>query len=277
MLTVSPVLLEKYLSAAAAISRQAIGDASLAPTSTEFPVPPATVQSERESRDLPIGSRGGIAVRHHFPLDAEYVIKVRLQRGKDATTIVGMSEPRRLDVRLDGRRVKQFIVGGPGPVNDDGLEVRLTVPAGSHLASLPNKIDLVHARVDEVKEEANQLKTSLNKPSPDWSATDIDGKPVKLADLRGKVVIMDFWYRGCVFCMFAMPQVKQLAEDYRDKPVVMFSETSAGSPPAVKAWFYPGETDGYEFVYPRDQAMKIAQVTHQPVLTTAVRSPMFQV
>jgi len=135
VLTVSPVLLEKYLSAAAAISRQAIGDASLAPTSTEFPVPPATVQSERESRDLPIGSRGGIAVRHHFPLDAEYVIKVRLQRGKDATTIVGMSEPRRLDVRLDGRRVKQFIVGGPGPVNDDGLEVRLTVPAGSHLVA----------------------------------------------------------------------------------------------------------------------------------------------
>ena len=82
------------------------------PTSTEFQIPPATVQTERESRDLPIGSRGGIAVRHHFPLDAEYVIKVRLQRGKDATTILGTSEQRQLDIRLDGGRMKLFTVGG---------------------------------------------------------------------------------------------------------------------------------------------------------------------
>jgi Protein of unknown function (DUF1592)/Protein of unknown function (DUF1588)/Protein of unknown function (DUF1585)/Protein of unknown function (DUF1595) len=128
-------LLEKYLSAAATISRQAIGDRSLALTSTEFSVPPATVQTERESRDLPIGSRGGIAVHHHFPLDAEYVIKVRLQRGKDATTIVGMSDERRLDVRLDGRRIKQFVVGGPGPIKDDDLEVRVPVAAGSHIVA----------------------------------------------------------------------------------------------------------------------------------------------
>jgi mono/diheme cytochrome c family protein len=133
VLTVSPVLLEKYLSAAATISRQAIGDRSLAPTSTEYSVPPATVQTQRETRDLPIGSRGGIAVHHHFPLDAEYVIKVRLQRGKDATTIVGMSDRRRLDVRLDGHLIKQFTIGGAGPIRDDDLEVRVPVTAGSHL------------------------------------------------------------------------------------------------------------------------------------------------
>ena len=49
-------------------------------------------------------------------------------------------------------------------------------------------------------------------------------------------------------------------------PVVMFKETPAGSPSAVQAWFYPGETYGYEFVYPHDQALKIARATHQSVL-----------
>ena len=139
VLTVSPLLLEKYLAAAAKISRLAVGDPSLEPTSTEFQISPATVQTQRESRDLPIGSRGGIAVRHHFPLDAEYVIKVRLQRGKDATTIVGMSEPRQLDIRLDGRRLRLFTVGGQSSAStatrgdlDDGLEVRIPVAAGSH-------------------------------------------------------------------------------------------------------------------------------------------------
>src|SRR5262245_55917661 len=52
-----------------------------------------------------------------------------------------------------------------------------------------------------------------------------------------------------------------------DKPIVMFRETPAGAPEAVKAWFYPGETTGYEFVYHHDQALKIAKATHTSVLT----------
>ena len=52
-----------------------------------------------------------------------------------------------------------------------------------------------------------------------------------------------------------------------DKPLVMFTEMPAGAPQAVRAWFYPGETTGYEFVYPHDQALKIAKATHEPVLT----------
>jgi hypothetical protein len=52
-----------------------------------------------------------------------------------------------------------------------------------------------------------------------------------------------------------------------DKPLVMFREAPAGAPEAVKAWFYPGETTGYEFVYPHDQALKIAKAVHTSVLT----------
>src|SRR5207249_472011 len=143
VLTVSPMLLERYLSAAGKISRSAVGDPSLSATSTEYQIPPATLQSERESDDLPIGSRGGIAVRHHFPLDAEYVIQVRLQRGKDATTILGISGRRQLDIRLDGARIKLFTVGGQSRAeaenaqgeSDDGLEVRIPVKAGPHLVA----------------------------------------------------------------------------------------------------------------------------------------------
>jgi hypothetical protein len=54
--------------------------------------------------------------------------------------------------------------------------------------------------------------------------------------------------------------------DATDKPVVMFSERPSGTPPAVRAWFYPGNTVGDEFVYPRKQAMVIARATHQRVL-----------
>src|SRR5213594_2313590 len=118
VLTVSPMLLEKYLSAAATISRLAVGDRSISPTSADYQIRPDTVQTERETVDLPVGSRGGIAIRHYFPLDAEYVVKIRLQRGKDATTIVGISEQRQLDIRLDGSRLKLFAVGGENYFND---------------------------------------------------------------------------------------------------------------------------------------------------------------
>jgi len=56
------------------------------------------------------------------------------------------------------------------------------------------------------------------------------------------------------------------------QPVILFKEAAAGAPPAVKVWFYPGESYGYEFAYPHDQAMRIARATHEPVLSYAETS-----
>lgn len=57
--------------------------------------------------------------------------------------------------------------------------------------------------------------------------------------------------------------------DYRmktpDKPLVQFAERPAGSPPAIKSWFYPGENYGNEFVYPKTRAVALAQASHQAV------------
>jgi hypothetical protein len=53
-----------------------------------------------------------------------------------------------------------------------------------------------------------------------------------------------------------------------DDPIVMFKEAPAGAPQPIKAWWYPGESYGYEFVYPHDQAMKIAKANHTSVLST---------
>jgi thiol-disulfide isomerase/thioredoxin len=58
-------------------------------------------------------------------------------------------------------------------------------------------------------------------PPVDWETTDIDGKPQKLVDYRGKVLVMDFWYRGCGHCIKALPKIKRLAARYQDKPVVV--------------------------------------------------------
>lgn len=64
---------------------------------------------------------------------------------------------------------------------------------------------------------------------------------------------------------FAIPNERMALPD---RPIVTFDESPAGAPEAIKAWFYPGESTGHEFVYPKDQGSKIAEATHQPVLTS---------
>jgi hypothetical protein len=70
-LALAPAHLERYLAAAREISRQAVGDAALGqvPASFTYRVPKLLEQDVRLGDDLPFGPRGGLAVRHHFPLD----------------------------------------------------------------------------------------------------------------------------------------------------------------------------------------------------------------
>jgi len=51
-----------------------------------------------------------------------------------------------------------------------------------------------------------------------------------------------------------------------DKTVMTFAERSAGSPQAIRAWFYPGDNSGQEFVYAKTRAVELAKITQQPVL-----------
>jgi hypothetical protein len=52
------------------------------------------------------------------------------------------------------------------------------------------------------------------------------------------------------------------------EPEVRFMETAEGTPAAIKAWWYPGNTTGWEFIYPKEQALRLAKATSGSVLTT---------
>ncbi len=139
ILTVAPGLLERYLSAARKISRLAVGDPSIEPDVARYAMSSLLKQGERMSEHLPFGSRGGTAVRHHFPLDAEYVLRISLQGNT--------GEPQEIDVRLDGVRLALLPVGrwaaesgrepAPGSDGADGaLVVRFPASAGTHVVGV---------------------------------------------------------------------------------------------------------------------------------------------
>src|SRR4029453_2888952 len=112
-LSISTAHLERYLSVARQVTRLATGLPPKAAKVETFEIPLHVIQDDRQSDDLPFGSRGGRAIRYDFPVDGEYLIKVRLQR-QYQDYIKGMGWPQRLDVRLDGKLLKRFTVGG-GP------------------------------------------------------------------------------------------------------------------------------------------------------------------
>ena len=89
----------------------------------------------------------------------------------------------------------------------------------------------------------------------------------KLADTPSRNVVQ-VWDREekkmighWLFVQADRPEVSQ-------DTVVMFRETAAGQTPAIHYWYYPGERIGKEFVYPKDQALKLAARTNQTVLST---------
>ena len=138
VLTVAPGLLARYLSAARTVARLAVGDPSIEADIVRYPVSPLLAQDGRMSEDLPFGSRGGAAVRHHFPRDGDYVLRIALRRNR------GRNEPQEIDVRVDGERIALLRAGfwpadapaaSPGAV-DGGLAVRFPARAGTRTVSV---------------------------------------------------------------------------------------------------------------------------------------------
>lgn len=163
VLSISTAHLERYMSVARQVTRLAVGLPPTSPGLERFEIPLHVLQNDLQSEDLPLGSRGGIAIHHDFPVDAQYLIKVRLQR-QYQDYLKGMGWAQKLDVRLDGKLLKRFTVGGedhgrpaatsyagdgePGFAGDPewekymqltgdaGLELRVPVQAGPHVVGV---------------------------------------------------------------------------------------------------------------------------------------------
>jgi mono/diheme cytochrome c family protein len=102
VLSMSPALLERYMSVARMVSRLAVGDLKMKPSEEQFlPLrdPPSSfrrgTRNERVSYDLPFDSRGGLSVKYYFPLDAEYVIRIKMP----ANATLGIDNPPNYELR----------------------------------------------------------------------------------------------------------------------------------------------------------------------------------
>ncbi len=152
VLSMSPTLLGRYLFAARRISQLAVGDPAAGPAVETFDLSRGLRQDGRMHEDLPYGTRGGALIRHYFPLDGDYVVKIRLGRNFTNSRIRAIDTREEIDVLLDGAIVTRLAIGGEcadsddphcarsgiyrtSPYHltaDDALEVRFPAAAGMH-------------------------------------------------------------------------------------------------------------------------------------------------
>jgi hypothetical protein len=160
VLSITPALMTRYIAAATKVSRTAVGSPDVRPITQVYKVGFES-RSLRANEDMPFATVGGLGVRHAFPLDGEYVFRIKMKRNGTVSTIEGIDEDEHdIELRVDHQLVKQFKIGGkykgPDPgvliavpeddkygqvlhdyrMNADGaLEVRLPVKAGTRLVA----------------------------------------------------------------------------------------------------------------------------------------------
>jgi hypothetical protein len=131
-LQVSPTLVEAYVTAASKISRLAMGHDTGA--GRKIYHAREDYSQEDHIEGLPFGTRGGMLVHHYFPADGEYVISWEPVRTTVGGLFGGDSEDEKLEITLDGQRLKLFEIGKDVLLNTlrEKLDVHVNVKAGKH-------------------------------------------------------------------------------------------------------------------------------------------------
>jgi len=148
VLGLSPALQERYVSAAAKISRLAVGDPATAPIVATYRVR-SDISQDHHIEGLPLGTRGGVLVHHNFPLDGEYVFKVKMLKSTVDLLFGGSAPDETLEIALNGSRLKALtinpltkpVLGANEKVAEGGFD-----PAGATKLSMSQPPDTLEVR-----------------------------------------------------------------------------------------------------------------------------------
>ncbi|MFA6085817.1 TlpA family protein disulfide reductase [Mucilaginibacter sp.] len=89
----------------------------------------------------------------------------------------------------------------------------------------------------EYQQKLNLVQNMVGSPAPEFNAKTIAGKQVDLKTLKGKVIVVNFWFVGCLPCEEEMPLLNKLTDEYKSNPDVVFLSFANSEKSTVKSFF----------------------------------------
>jgi mono/diheme cytochrome c family protein len=136
VLSITPGLMSRYITAATKISRVALATPDNRAATNIYKVEIGTWQDSRMSEDMGFATFGGLVAKHTFPLDGEYAFQIRLTRDQDGL-INGITAEHEVELRVDRRLIKRFKIGGEFREPDGGQLI--AVPEDDELGKQVHK------------------------------------------------------------------------------------------------------------------------------------------
>jgi thiol-disulfide isomerase/thioredoxin len=99
------------------------------------------------------------------------------------------------------------------------------------------------------------IKADEARTAPDYVIHDEAGKPMKVADLKGKVVVMNVWATWCGPCKVEMPTLAKLQAAFKDKPVEVMAVSIDSEADAAKARLFIAQNDPLKFYHDREMKL----------------------
>jgi Protein of unknown function (DUF1592)/Protein of unknown function (DUF1588)/Protein of unknown function (DUF1585)/Protein of unknown function (DUF1587)/Protein of unknown function (DUF1595)/Planctomycete cytochrome C len=138
VLGLSPALQERYIAAAGKISRLAVGDPATSPIVDTYRVR-SDISQDDHIEGLPLGTRGGVLIHHNFPLDGDYVIKVKLLKSTVDLLFGGNAQDETLEIAVNGERVKTLTIN---PKKKEEPKPEVKVANGGFDAAAATKLSM---------------------------------------------------------------------------------------------------------------------------------------
>ncbi|MEQ8762781.1 MAG: TlpA disulfide reductase family protein [Planctomycetota bacterium] len=151
------------------------------------------------------------------------LVKTEQCSAEELTSMVA-SFDRFLEARVEARQMIR------GSEDDDRYDRARSLLEGTRdTLTHPGIRALVEHTISEVRQESRRAKELheefgelIGRAAADWKALDLRGRPHSAEESLGSVVVLDFWYRRCGWCIQAMPQVIEIAEHFQDRDVRIF-------------------------------------------------------
>ena len=142
---------------------------------------------------------------------------------------------------------------------DDALG-NLLLRAGVKLApeEMPKRLakDADFAVAPPPLPEARVEPLAIGALAPDFEMKDAAGKPVRLSDYKGKVIVLDFWATWCGPCVASMPHTQQVAATYKDQGVVVLGSCTSDKRKSFEGWVAKNQAKYPDFVFAHDPLEK---------------------